>query len=87
MFVKDPNEAKCQYLIKKRENVGLKNWDNTNAFIDYSNIMDEIYVNIQEYNANKKRKLFIVLSDMIADMLNNEKRQQTVTVLFIGVEI
>ena len=49
--------------------------------------MDEIYVNIQEYNANKKHKLFIVLSDMIADMLNNEKRQQTVTVLFIGVEI
>ena len=87
MFVKDPNEAKGQYLIKKRESVGLKNSDNTNAFIDCSNIMDETYVNIQEYNANKKRKLFIVLSDMIADMLNNEKRQQTVTVLFIGVEI
>ena len=27
------------------------------AFIEYSNIMDNIYKNIEEYNPNKKRKI------------------------------
>ena len=42
------------------------------AFIEYSNIMDNIYKNIEEYNPNKKRKISIVFDDMIADMLQEK---------------
>ena len=30
--------------------------------------MDDIYENIEKYNANKKRKILFVFDDMIADM-------------------
>ena len=46
------------------------------------NIMDDIYKNIEEYNPNKKRKIFIVFDDIIADMLSNKKRNPTLTELF-----
>ena len=42
------------------------------AFIEYSNIMDNIYKNIEQYNPNKKRKISIVFDDMIADMLQEK---------------
>ena len=46
------------------------------------NIMDDIYKNIEEYNPNKKRKIFIVFDDIIADMLSNKKRNPTLTEFF-----
>ena len=52
------------------------------AFIEYSNDIDDIYKNIEEYNLNKKRKI-IIFDDMIADMLNNKKLNPIVTELFI----
>ena len=54
-----------------------------NEFIEYSNDMDDIYKNIDEYNPNKKRKILIVFDDMITDMLSNKKLNPTVTELFI----
>ena len=54
-----------------------------NAFIEYSNDMDDIYINIEEYNPNKKRKILIVFNDMIADMLSITKLGPVVTELFI----
>ena len=45
--------------------------------------MNDIYKNIEEYNPNKKRKIFIVFDDMIADMHNNEKLNKIVNELFI----
>ena len=38
---------------------------------------------IEEYNANKERKILIVFNDMIADMINNKKLNPVVTVLSI----
>ena len=35
--------------------------------------MNVIYKNIEEYNQNKKRKILIVLDDMIAGMPSNKK--------------
>ena len=35
--------------------------------------MQDIYKNIEEYNLGKKRKILIVLEDVIVDMINNEK--------------
>ena len=43
------------------------------AFTEYSNDMDDINENIEEYNLNKKRKILIVFDDMIPDMLTNKK--------------
>ena len=63
----------CQYLIKKTESTGLKDFDDPKAFIEYSNDMEDIYKNIEEYNLAKNRKILIVFDDIIADMINNKK--------------
>ena len=44
--------------------------------------MDDIYINIKDYNPNKKRKILIVFDDMIADMISNKKCNPIVTELF-----
>ena len=36
--------------------------------------MDDIYKNIEEENPNKKRNILIAFDNMIADVLNNKKR-------------
>ena len=61
----------------------MKHFNDSKAFIEYSNDMDDIYKNVEEYNPNKKRKIFIVFYDMIANMLSNKKRNPIVTKLFI----
>ena len=38
-------------------------------FIKYSNDMQDVHKNIDEYNPGKKRKILIVFEDMIADMI------------------
>ena len=45
--------------------------------------MNDIYKNIEEYNANKKQEILIAFDDMIADMLSNKKLNPIVTELFI----
>ena len=35
--------------------------------------MQDVYKNIEEYNLGKKSKILIVLDNMIAKMINNEK--------------
>ena len=71
LHAKDPYEIIYQLLINKRESTGLKYLNDSKAFIEYSNDMDNIYKNIEKYNPNKKRKILIVFDDMIADMLSN----------------
>ena len=71
-YAKDPYEAKYRFLIKKRESTGLKHFNDSKAFIEYSNDMDDIYKNIEEYNPNQKRLILSVFDDMIADMLSNK---------------
>ena len=70
---KDPYEAKYQYLINKREKVGLDHFDDPKAFIEYSNDMQDVHKNIDDYNPRKKCKVLIVFDDMIADMINKKK--------------
>ena len=61
LYAKDPYEAKYQYLINKREKVGLNHFDDHKAFIEYSNDMQDVYKNIEDYNPGKKRKVLIIL--------------------------
>ena len=65
-----------QFLIDKTENTGLKHFNDSKAFIEYSNDMDDIYKNIEEYNLNKKCKMLIVFDDMIAAILSNKNLTQ-----------
>ena len=83
LYAKDPYEAKYQYLINKREKVGLDHYDDPKAFMEYSNDMQDVYKNIEDYNTKKNRKVLIVFDDMIADMINNKKLNPIVTELFI----
>ena len=69
--------------MNKRESTDLKHLNFIKASIEYSNDMDDIYKNIEEYNPNKKRKILIVFDDMIPDMLSNKYLNQIVTELFI----
>ena len=54
IYAKDPFEAKHQYLIKKPEKVGLNHYDDPKVFIEYSNDIQDVYKNIEEYNLGKK---------------------------------
>ena len=83
LYPKDPYEAKYQLLINKRESTGLKYLNYSKAFIEYSNDMDDIYENIEEYNLSKKPKILIVFDHMIVDMLSNKNLNPIVTELFI----
>ena len=83
LYAKDPYEAKYQYLITKREGVGINHFNDPKAFIEYSNDMRDVYKNIDEYNMDKENKILIVFDDMIADMIHNKKLNSIVTELFI----
>ena len=82
-YAKDPYEAKYKFLINKRESTGLKHLNDLKAFIEYSNDMQYVYKNIDEYSVDKEHKILIVFDDMIADMINNNKLNSIVTELFI----
>ena len=84
LYAKDPYEAKYQYLINIRQKVGIDNFDDSKAFIEYSNDIHDAYKNIDEYNPDKERKILIVFDDMIVDMINNKNPNSIVTDLFIS---
>ena len=42
-------------LFNKRENTGLKYFNDSKAFTEFSNDIDDIYKNIEECNLNKKQ--------------------------------
>ena len=39
-----------QFLIKKREDIGIKHLNDSKAFIEYSQCIDDVYSNIDDYN-------------------------------------
>ena len=83
LYPKDPYEAKHQFLINKRESTCLKHFNDSKAFIEYSNNMVDIYKNIEDYNPNKKQKTLTGFDDMITDILSNKKLNPIVIKLFI----
>ena len=83
LYAKDPYEAKYQFLTNKRKSRGAKYFNDPKAFIEYSNDMQDVYENIDEYNLDKERKILIVFDDMTADMINNKKINSVLTELFI----
>ena len=55
LYAKDLYEAKYQYLINKREDVGINHFNDPKAFIEYSNDMHDVYKNIDDYNSDTNR--------------------------------
>ena len=86
IYARDPYKAKYQYLINKYEKVGLDDFNDPKAFMEYSNDVQDVYKNIEDYNPGKKRKTLIVFDDMIADMINNKKLNPAVTEVEVEVE-
>ena len=83
LYFKDLNEPKYQFLIKKREDVGIKHLNDSKAFIEFLQCMDDIYNNIDDCNPSVKRKTLIVFDDMIVDIKANKKFQTIIKKLFI----
>ena len=54
----DLREPKYKYLIKKREEAGIKHLNNPNAFIECWNTMDDVYENINDIDYQHFRKIY-----------------------------
>ena len=83
LYARDLYEPKYEYLIKKREDVGIKHLSNPNAFIECSDTMDYVYDNIDDYNSNRRRKILIVFDEIIAGIMTNRRFQAIIKKLFI----
>ena len=66
-------------LINGREKVGTEILKNPKAFVYYSQTIDDVYENLEDYNPIKKRRVLIVFDDIIADMESNKKLSPIVT--------
>ena len=73
LYAKDLIEPKYQFLIKQREDVGIKHLNDPKPFKEYSQYMDDNYSNIDDYNSKRKRKILILFDGMIADIKTNKK--------------
>ena len=83
LYARDLSEPKYEYLITKREDAAIKHLNNPNAFIERSNTMDDVYDNINDYNSNRRRKIFIVFDYMIAYIITNKKFRAIIKEVFI----
>ena len=83
LYARDLNEPKYKILIKKHKDAGIKHLNDPNAFTECSNMMDDVYENIHDYNLSRKRKVLIVFDDMIADIMTNKKFQAIIKELFV----
>ena len=72
LHAKDLSEPKYEYLIKKCEDVRIKHVNNSNAFIECSSTMNDVYQNINDYNLNRRRKTLIIFDDMIVDIMTSK---------------
>ena len=82
LYAKDLSEPKYEFLINKREQAGIKNLNDPHAFIEYSDDMNDVYENINNYNKNRDKKMLIVFDDMTADIEYNKNFKQIIKELF-----
>ena len=82
LYAKDLQEPKYEYLINKREQAGIRNLNDPHAFIEYSDDMNDVLDDINNYNKNRDKKVLIVFDDMIADIEYNKKLKRIIKELF-----
>ena len=82
LYAKDLHEPNYEYLINKREQAGIKNLNDPHAFIEYSDDLNDVPDDINNYNKNRDKKVIIVFDDMIADIEYNKNFRRIIKELF-----
>ena len=82
LYAKDLAGPKYEFLINKREQAGIKHFNDPTAFIEYSNDMNDVYADISNYNKKRENKVLIVFDDVIADMEYNKNFKKMIKELF-----
>ena len=82
LYAKYLHEPKYEYLINKREQAGIKNLNDPHAFIEYSDDMNDVLDDINNYNKNRDKKVLIVFDAMIADIEYNKNFKRILKELF-----
>ena len=82
LYAKDLHEPKYEYLNNKREQAGIKNLNDPHAFIEYSDDMNNVLDDINNYNKNRDKKVLIVFYDVIADIEYNKNFKRIIKELF-----
>ena len=77
------NKIKYQLLNHGGEEVGIKKLKNQKAFNYYSQISDNVYENLEDYNLTQKEKVLIMFDDKTADIKSNKTLNRIVTELFL----
>ena len=73
LYAKDLEEPKYQLLSNETEKTGINFNNDSAAFIEYFNSMDDIFPQIEDYNKKKKRKILIIFDDMISHVMSDKK--------------
>ena len=82
LYAKYIHEPQYEYLINIREQAGIKNLNDPQAFIKYSDNMNDVLDDINNYNKNRDKKVLIVFDDMIADVEYNKNFKRIIKELF-----
>ena len=69
LHAKNPYETKYQFLVNKRERIGLKHFNDTKTFIGFQLICKMFTKSIIQVKSVK----YYDIDDVIADMINNKK--------------
>ena len=56
LYARDLSKPKYEYLIKKRDDIGIKHLNNSNTFNECLNTVDNVYENIHDYNSSRRKK-------------------------------
>ena len=54
LYAKNLSEPKYKFLINNRKNAGIKHFNNPTALIEYSNNINDVFTNIDNYNKQRK---------------------------------
>ena len=73
LYAKNLSEPKYQLLIKKRKDTEIKTFNDSKAFVEYSNTMNDFNNNTDNYNPKRYHKILTFFDNMIVD-INTYKR-------------
>ena len=76
MYASDLEEPKYKLLLDKREKVGFNFNSYPTAFIEYSDSMDDILSDIENYNKKRRKKVLIIFDDMISLLCQIKKHNK-----------
>ena len=62
---------------------GIQHFNDPTAFNKYSKDMNDVFINIDDYNTGRRRRVLIVFDVMIADIMSDRKFKAIIKELFI----